>query len=300
MNKKALIPGLLTRLGEYGELVKFEHTVFALPFALSALLLALPTGQWPLPSTVLWVVLAMVGGRTYAMGLNRLIDAGIDARNPRTANRALPAGRVHKKEAWALVLLSASLLTASAFQLPMICQQGLPGVYLILTVYSWMKLFSSLAHWVLGLALGISAVGGWFAVTGSFDWLPIIFGSAVMVWVAGFDIIYACQDYEFDRHAGLRSMPVALGIQRALWVSRLSHLLTVALLVVFAVCYPHTGWPFWFAIALTAGMLLYEHALIQGDAQAPVRLEKINEAFFTVNGRISLCVFLLVLLDKLV
>lgn len=298
MNEKALKTGFKNRITEYGELVKFEHTIFALPFALSAMLLATPPGQWVSVPTVIWILLAMVGGRTYAMGLNRLIDAHIDGLNPRTQNRAIPAGRVQKKEALLLVVASALLLIFATFQLPMLCRQLLPVAFAILTVYSYMKLFSPLAHLVLGLALGSSAVGGWLAVTGTLDWLPVLFGLAVTFWVAGFDIIYACQDYDFDRNTGLKSIPVALGIHQALWVSRLLHGATVLLLVSFALLSQQAGWPFWLAILMTAGMLLYEHALIRGDHQSPIRLEKVNEAFFTVNGRISLGVFLLVLLDK--
>jgi 4-hydroxybenzoate polyprenyltransferase len=298
MTDGAVKSGWYHRLVEYADLVKFEHTVFALPFALSALLLASPAGQWPSLLTVLWVVLAMVGGRTYAMGLNRLIDANIDGRNPRTKNRSIPAGRVSKREAWLLVLLSAGLLVFAAWQLPLICHQLLPVAFLVLTVYSYMKLFSPLAHLVLGVALGSSAVGGWLAVTGQISWLPVIFGWAVVFWVAGFDIIYACQDYGFDREAGLQSIPVAVGLRRALRISRGCHLATVGLLSVFAVLYPNTSLFFWVAIALTAAMLLYEHYLIRGSAEAPIRLENVNEAFFTINGRISLGVFVLVFLQK--
>ncbi len=288
----------LNRIAEYGELVKFEHTIFALPFAFSAMLLATPAGQWPSLATVLWVLLAMVGGRTYAMGLNRLIDAQIDGRNPRTKSRSIPAGRVKKHEAWMLVLVSAALLVFAAFQLPVICQMLLPVAFLILTIYSYMKLFSPLAHLVLGVALGSSAVGGWLAVTGELSWLPVIFGFAIVFWVAGFDIIYACQDYDFDQDAGLQSIPVALGLEQALWVSRVFHALTVLLLVLFGGLYLSEGIGFWLAVGLTAGMLLYEHWLIRGDAQNPIRLEKVNEAFFMVNGRISMGVFLLVLMDQ--
>jgi len=286
------------RWSEYLELVKFEHTVFALPFALSAMLLAAPAHQWPAWQTILWIVLAMIGGRTYAMGLNRLIDARIDGKNPRTESRAIPAGRVSKRGAVMLIIASAALLTFATFQLPILCRELLPVAFLVLTVYSYVKLFSPLAHLVLGVALGSSAVGGWLAVTGQLSWLPIIFGWAVVFWVAGFDIIYACQDYSFDQKAGLKSIPVALGLGKALAVSRIFHALAVGLLILFALLYPQTSGFFWTAIAITAGMLIYEHALIRGDGQTPIRLEKVNEAFFNINGKISLGVFLLVLLQK--
>ena len=290
--------GVWGRLAEYAELVRFEHTIFALPFALSAMLLATPGSQWPSFFTVIWVILCMVGGRTYAMGLNRLIDARIDGQNPRTQNRSIPAGRVSKKGAWCLTIVSGLLLLLATWQLPFICRLLLPLAFLILTVYSYMKLFSPLAHLVLGIALGSSAVGGWLAVTGELAWQPVVFGFAVVFWVAGFDVIYACQDYEFDQKAGLKSIPVALGLDRALSLSRLFHLLTVALLVGFALGHP-VGLFFWVAILMTAIMLIYEHWLIRGDELSPIRLEKVNEAFFTVTGRISLAVFFCVLADKL-
>lgn len=290
----------LERLREYADLVKFEHTIFALPFALSAMLLATAPHQWPSLATVIWILLAMVGGRTYAMGINRLIDARIDGQNPRTKNRSIPAGRVQPIEAWLLTGAAAALLIIATLQLPRLCQQLLPVAFLILTIYSYMKLFSPFAHLVLGLALGSSAVGGWLAVTGQLNWLPVIFGWIVVFWVAGFDIVYACQDYGFDRTAGLKSIPTALGIEKALWVSRGFHLATIGLMVLFASWYPYTGWGFRLAILITASMLIYEHWIIRGDGQSPIRLERVNEAFFNVNGRISLGVFLMVLLDKLI
>lgn len=290
-----VFPSPWNRLREYAELVKFEHTVFALPFALTAMLLATPPGQWPAVWVVGWILAAMVGGRTYAMALNRLIDATIDGKNPRTQNRSIPAGRVQKAEAWGLVLLSAGLLSLATFQLPLICQQLLPVAFGILTVYSFVKRFSSLAHLVLGLALGSSAVGGWLAVTGDLSWYPVVFGLAIVFWVAGFDIIYACQDYDFDRQARLHSIPVWLGIPGALVLSKIFHALTIVLMVGFGLSYPGVGLGFWLATGVMGGLLVYEHRLV-----SPQNLTRINEAFFTINGQISMAVFLLVLLDRVV
>ncbi|MGE0200030.1 MAG: UbiA-like polyprenyltransferase [Candidatus Melainabacteria bacterium] len=290
----------VSRLQEYLQLVKFEHTVFALPFALSAMLLACAPGAWPPVMTVVWIVLAMVGGRTYAMAINRLLDARFDAANPRTRGRGIPAGRVKPVEAWLLVAGAGLLFTLATMQLPPLCLQLLPLAFVILTVYSLMKRFSSLAHLVLGVALGSSAVGGWLAVTGAWSNLAVVFGLAVTCWVSGFDVIYACQDVRIDRRLGLNSLPANLGIARALWLSRIFHALTVLLLVAFGLAYPHTGGFYGLAVALTAGMLLYEHWLIRSDDPAvPIRLEKVNEAFFTTNGRISLAVFVCILLDRL-
>lgn len=290
--------GVTGKLREYAELVKLEHTIFALPFALSAMLLATEPLRWPTPETALWILLAMVGGRTYAMGLNRLIDARIDGENPRTKNRSIPAGRVRKAEAWALTLLAGVLLTYATFQLPLICQMLLPPAFAVLTLYSFVKRFSSLAHLVLGIALGSSAVGGWLAVTGTLSWLPVIFGFAVVFWVAGFDIIYACQDVAFDQSANLKSIPASVGITRAMVISRACHLITIALMTAFGLLYPYTGIGYCLATLLMAGMLVYEHRLIRAEG-AEIRLDKINEAFFTVNGQISLTIFALVLMDKL-
>ncbi|MBY0403885.1 MAG: putative 4-hydroxybenzoate polyprenyltransferase, partial [Cyanobacteria bacterium] len=198
--------GYFHKLAEYAEMVKFEHTIFALPFALSSMILATAPLTWPSPLTVLWVLMAMVGGRTYAMAINRLIDATIDGENPRTRGRSIPAGRVSKSEAWGLVFASGSLLIFSTFQLPWICQILLPVAFFILTLYSFVKRFSSLAHVVLGVALGSSAVGGWLAVSGEITWLSVLFGLIVVFLVSGFDVIYACQDYEFDKSYGLYSI----------------------------------------------------------------------------------------------
>lgn len=282
------------RIKEYMELVKFEHTIFALPFALSAMLLACPVNVWPTLNQVALVLGAMVGGRTFAMGLNRLIDHEIDGKNPRTQNRSIPAGRVKLFEAGLLTLLAAALFAASVWYLPEICWQLLPVAFAILILYSYVKRFSSLAHLVLGIALGSSAVGGWLAISGELTWLPVIFGFAVVFWVSGFDIIYACQDEAFDRTAGLHSIPVALGAKNALMLSRLFHGLCVGLLILFGLTYAQTGFFYWLAVAIVAGMLIYEHRLVKHDD-----LSRVNEAFFAVNGQISLTVFALVLLDKL-
>ena len=295
------VPGQRTKftnskLWELLELVKFEHTIFALPFALSAMILAAPPGVWPLPITLLWVVLCMLGGRTYAMALNRLIDAEIDARNTRTQSRGIPAGRVQKTEAFVLALAAAALLTVAVFQLPQICQQLLPVAFLILTLYSFTKRFTSLCHLVLGLALGSSAVGGWLAVTGVLSWEPVIFGLAVVFWVSGFDIIYALQDVDFDRQNKLHSLPAWLGMETALGLSRVFHAQAVVYLICFGLLYHWEGMFYWLAVLLMMGMLVYEHNLIWQNKQ--IKLENINAAFFDVNGKISLAVLALVVLDK--
>lgn len=283
----------LNRILLYAELVKFEHTIFAMPFALSAMLLA-SGQQWPNLLTVLWVILAMVGGRTFAMGLNRIIDCQIDGKNPRTAGRTLPAGRLPIAEAWGLTLLALGLMVFATAQLPPLCLKLLPLALVILWVYSYVKRFSALAHLVLGLALGAAAIGGWIAVTGTFSLPAVLFGLAVLSWVAGFDIIYACQDVDFDRDAGLFSIPASWGISQGLKISRALHMLTVLSLVAVWFLVPASGWGFGAAIVLTAAMLIYEQTLVSAQD-----LSRVNEAFFMVNGVISLLVFGCILAERL-
>lgn len=287
------------KLAEYAEMVKFEHTIFALPFALSAVLLATPLGQWPPLMPVLWILLAMIGGRTYAMALNRLLDARIDANNPRTANRAIPAGRVKPWEGWCLALLSAGLLTFATYQLPSLCQQLLPIAFFLLTVYSFTKRFTVLAHGVLGFALGCSVVGSWIAITGRIHPASIPLGLAITFWVAGFDIIYSCQDKEYDQQTGLHSIPAWLGIEKSLLISRLCHGITCLCMVLTALTLTALSvdsmipWGLWAGTLIMGGFLIYEHQLIAGH-----QLKKLDMAFFTVNGWISMAVFAAILIHQ--
>jgi 4-hydroxybenzoate polyprenyltransferase len=283
---------MLQKIQHYADLVKFEHTVFALPFALSAVLLA-SGPQWPSLNVVLWVVLAMVGGRTFAMGMNRIIDINIDGKNPRTQNRALPAGRVKIAEAWGLSILALILMVVATFQLPVICRQLLPIALAILILYSYVKRFSNMAHLVLGLALGSSAIGGWIAVTGELSWTALLFGLGVLFWVAGFDIIYACQDVDFDRSHGLFSIPASWSIKTGLRISRVFHVFTVLCLIAVGLLHPYISGIYWGAVGLVAFMLYYEHTLVSDKD-----LSRVDEAFFMVNGQISLGVMGLIFADK--
>lgn len=277
------------KLALYGELVAFPHTIFALPFALSSLILASGV-TIPNLVTVGWVLLAMVGGRTYAMGLNRLLDSPIDAQNPRTQGRTLPSGKLPRWEAWGLTLLALGTLVFATWQLPMLCRQLLPLAVGVLTVYSFTKRFTQWCHVVLGLALGFSAVGGWLAVTGTFALPPILLGLAVTCWVAGFDIIYACQDVDFDQAHQLHSIPASLGIDRALQLSKALHLISVLLMAVMASQFSLMS-GCWLATALMAGFLWWEHQLV-----SPENLDQVDAAFFTTNGQISVGVFISILL----
>lgn len=283
-------PLAFKRWREYGDMIKLEHTIFALPFALTGTIVA--ANGWPGWAVLFWVVLAMSGGRTFAMALNRLIDAELDARNPRTRGRAIPAGRVQPWEALALAGGALVLMAWATWQLPLICRQLWPLAILILAAYSYTKRFTWLSHLVLGLALGAGAAGGWLAVTGSFAPGTFILAGAVILWVAGFDIIYACQDEQFDRAEGLHSVPARLGLARGLKLSAALHAVTVVLLVLFG-WIQSLGWIFAAGVAAAAGMLWYEHRLV-----SPTDLTRVDQAFFAINGWVSVGLFACTLLDR--
>ncbi len=267
----------------FGRMIKFSHSIFALPFALTSMVLAASDGLRP--AQVLWILVAMVGARSAAMGFNRLADQAIDAKNPRTAARELPRGVLTRAQVWAFVLLSATALVGASALLNPLCLALSPVALLIVCGYSYTKRFTSLAHLVLGLALGIAPVGAWLAVRGSFAAEPIVLALAVLCWVAGFDTIYSCQDAEFDRRERLHSLPARLGIARALVVARLLHALAVAFLAsLYALSPLH---PLYLAgVAGVAALLIYEHGLVRPDD-----LSRVDAAFFTVNGWISVFYF---------
>jgi 4-hydroxybenzoate polyprenyltransferase len=273
----------LAKLGDYLELVKFSHTIFALPFALAAMLLAshhLP-GHLPDKWTIFWILVAMVSARTTAMGFNRIVDRHIDAQNPRTQNREIPAGKVSVGEAAALVNFSALVFLFAAWRLqPLALALALPALF-VLCFYSYCKRFTSLAHLVLGFCLGIAPVGAWIAVRGQIEIVPVILAAAIMFWVAGFDIIYATMDVEFDKKMGLHSMVQRFGIRGALHIARGFHLLFIVLLFAFGKAAGLSDY-FSYAVGLIALFLVYEHAIVN-----PNDLRRVNAAFFTVNGAIS-------------
>ncbi|OGI04558.1 MAG: 4-hydroxybenzoate octaprenyltransferase [Candidatus Melainabacteria bacterium GWF2_37_15] len=280
-------------MSEYFELIKFQHTIFALPFAFSGMLLARGSHEWPSFAAFLWVLLAMVGGRTAAMALNRVIDAEIDKKNPRTANRAIPAGKIKKLSVITLAILSFGLMIFAAWQLPLICRQLLPLAIIILIVYSYTKRFTYLSHFILGGALAAGAAGGWLAVTGEITIPVVLWGFAIMFWVAGFDVIYAVQDIEFDRENNLYSLPAWLGTKNSLLFSRLFHVLTVIFLISLGIIIK-TGLYYWLGTGITFLLLVYEHSLLKEDD-----LSRLNMAFFNVNGYISIGMFCFILLDKI-
>lgn len=279
------------KIQEYFELIKFEHTIFALPFALSGMLLALPAAFPPL-KTIILVILAMVSGRTGAMALNRLIDADIDKKNPRTSQRAIPAGRIKKLSALILACLSFTVLALATFHLPAICLKFLPLAIFVLVLYPYTKRFTSLSHLVLGCALGISASGGWIAASAEISLPVVLWGLSVIFWVAGFDIIYAIQDIDFDRENNLFSIPAWLGISNSLLISKTFHVVTVLTLATLGFIYPVNNF-YWAGIIFVLGMLFYEHSLLKEDD-----FSKVNIAFFNINGYVSIGLFLFILAGK--
>jgi len=276
-------------------MIKFEHTVFALPFAYLGAFLAV--GGFPTLNQFVWITLAMVGARTAAMSLNRLIDRHIDARNPRTEIRALPKGLIPVYQVWIYIFLSFALLFVAASQLNPLCVKLMPIAVLFLVAYSYMKRITWLCHLVLGISIGLAPVGAWVAVTGSLNWtndLPaILLGFAVTFWVAGFDVIYACQDYEFDREAGLHSIPARFGLAGALKIARFFHVLVPLFLFLVAVVLK-LGF-FYLAGVVVAGVILYhEHTLVSADD-----LSRLDAAFFNMNGILSVIMFVFTLAEIL-
>lgn len=262
------------------EAIKFEHTVFAMPFALMGMLYA--AQGLPSWSVFGWILVAMVGARTAAMAFNRIADRDVDALNPRTRSRALPAGLLSLNQMTLYMLLAIALFIAAAWQLNPLCGWLSPVALAIILGYSYTKRFTALSHLWLGFSLGIAPTAAWIAVRGTLDWQPLFLTLAVTCWVAGFDILYSLQDYEFDTQNRLRSMPQTLGKARAIVVSRGLHALCVISLFAAGIAL-QTGWLYFVGVALTAVALIYEQSLVSADD-----LSRLNVAFFTMNGFVSL------------
>jgi 4-hydroxybenzoate polyprenyltransferase len=277
--------GVLGRTRTFLEMVRFSHTVFALPFALAGLLVG--SGGWPEPRVLGWVLAAMVGARTAAMAFNRLADAALDARNPRTAGRAIPAGLLSRGAVAAATVLAAALFVVAAWRLNPLCLSLAAPTLVVLLGYSLTKRFTSLCHFALGLALGIAPLGAYLGATGAFDagWrAAATLGGAVLLWVAGFDILYACQDVDADRAADLHSVPARLGIARALRVAAALHALAFVALAAYGVL-ADLGACFAAALVLSGGLLAWQHRLVRPDD-----LARVNTAFFHANAAVSLLV----------
>ena len=280
--------GVVAKTATVLEMIKFEHSVFALPFAMTGAMLAL-RGQVITVSEIAWkiawIVVAMVAARSAAMAFNRVADAAIDARNPRTKARAIPAGLVSTRFTWGFISVACALFFAAAGMLNPLCLQLSPLALAVVLGYSYAKRFTALAHLILGLALGIAPAAAWIAIRGSLSGDILFLTTAVMLWTAGFDIIYSCQDADFDRAQGLHSIPGRLGVGAALWVSRVLHVGMVALLVVLWSRIDLGAWGL-IGIGAVAALLIYEHSLVRADD-----LSRVDAAFFAVNGWVSVLFF---------
>ncbi len=274
------MPGILHKTRTTLEMIKWEHSIFALPFALTAVLLA--AHGLPGARTIGWILVAMVAARSAAMAFNRWADAELDAANPRTQNRAIPAGLLTRQFVLGFTCIAALVFIVAAGELNLLTLCLSPVALAVLFGYSYMKRVTRWSHLVLGLALGIAPSAAWIAVRGSLDPRIVVLTAAVTLWVGGFDVLYACQDYEHDRAAGLCSLPQATGIPAAFWAARLMHMAMLALLVWF-------GWLFhfrvigWTGIGAVGALLAYEHSLV-----SPRDLRRLNAAFFTMNGVIAM------------
>jgi 4-hydroxybenzoate polyprenyltransferase len=279
---------VLKRLRMTLDMIKFEHSVFALPFALTGALLAFRESGFAIPNLwqkLLWIVVAMVGARSAAMAFNRLVDSSIDARNPRTRARHIPAGMLSRTFAWAFVVVSSAIFFLAAWALNPFCLFLAPFALAIVFFYSFTKRFTSFAHLVLGFSLGMAPAAAWIAIRGQLD-LPILWlTAAVMFWTAGFDIIYSCQDYEFDTAEGLFSVPRFLGIGGALLVARLFHIAMVVSLLML-VRSLDLGSLALAGVGAIVALLIYEHSLVKAHD-----LSRVNAAFFTMNGYVSVLFF---------
>ncbi|HXT75524.1 MAG TPA: UbiA-like polyprenyltransferase [Candidatus Eisenbacteria bacterium] len=266
------------------EMIKFEHSVFALPFALTGALLAARATHhdWPTWQQVAWIVVAMVSARSAAMTMNRIVDLRYDRENPRTRQRALATGALSVSFAWAFTLVAVAIFFVAAGRLNPLALKLAPLAIAILFFYSLTKRFTNWSHLFLGFALGISPAAAWIAITGGLDARMLILCAAVTLWVGGFDVLYACQDLDYDRSAGLYSVPKRFGIANALLIARVMHFAVVALLSWLAASFA-LPWPAWLGIVVVAALLTYEHSLVKAND-----LSKLDAAFFTMNGYISM------------
>ncbi|MED4581412.1 UbiA-like polyprenyltransferase [Brevibacillus choshinensis] len=278
------------------EMIKFEHSLFALPFAFMGAVLGniVIENAWPTWMEIFWVTVAMVGARSAAMSLNRVIDRVIDAKNPRTANRAIPAGLISIVEVILFIVVSFAVLFIAAFQLNDLAVKLLPLAVFVLVLYSYTKRFTWLCHFVLGVAIGFGPLGGWVATTGQVDGIGLLLFVSVLFWTAGFDIIYACQDSEFDRKEGLFSMPSRFGVANALVVARICHIITFVGLMSLYVVADLSIW-FLLGVLISGAILIYEHTLVK-----PTDLSKLDVAFFSMNGILSVVMFAFTMIDLVI
>ena len=287
---------MLKKLKIFLEMIRFEHTLFALPFAYMGAVLGGVVSLDRLPTWVEigWITLAMVGARSAAMGLNRLIDRTIDLRNPRTVGRAIPAGLLSLTEVLLFIVVAFGVLFLATFNLSSLAVKLLPIAVFFLVFYSYTKRFTWFCHFILGLTIALAPMGGWVAVTGTTNWTTYIFYLSIALWTTGFDIVYACQDIEVDRRDGLHSVPARFGIGKALWIARACHFATaIGLTSLFFIT--DLSWWYFAGLVVSYAILFYEHAIVNEKD-----LSRMNTAFFTMNGALSCVVFLFSFIDMAV
>ncbi|MCM1991666.1 UbiA-like polyprenyltransferase [Oceanirhabdus seepicola] len=280
---------VLEKIKKYGEVVMFSHTLFSLPFALIGMIWA--AGGLPSFHTVFWILIALVGARNGANALNRIVDKDIDKKNPRTANRHLPKGIVKEYEVWGIVVLCFSIFILAAYKLNTLCFLLSPVALFLFIIYSYTKRFTWACHVVLGIACGGAPVGAWLAVTGKFALAPLILGAVVMLWVAGFDIIYGTQDIQFDRESGLFSIPARFGLKGALYISRGFHFIMILLLISLYFIMG-LGWIYLVGIIISAGLLVLEHYMV-----SPSNEKKMKIASYNINQVVSVLIFIFTMID---
>lgn len=283
----------MSKVRAFFSLIDIEHTLFGLPFAYLGAFLAALTVYRGGPSfyDLFWITVAMVGARTAALCLNRIIDRHIDRANPRTKDWVLPSGQLPVKMIWVLVVISFALLLFAASQLNPLCLYLSPLAVIILWLYSYTKRFTWLCHLFLGMAIGMGPIGAWFGVTGIFSWIPVLIGAAVAFWVAGFDTMYACQDIEFDRQHGLHSIPARFGEKGALLFSALFHLLTIVFLLLTGIILQLGIW-YYIGVGLASVILIYQHFIVK-----PGDLTRVGFATFSINRYVGLIIFVTTLID---
>lgn len=287
------IKKIIDKLRDYGKLVMFSHTIFSLSFALVSMVLA--AKGLPSIRTVFWILVCFLGARTGANALNRLIDANIDAKNKRTANRQLPSGEMRKGEVLIFSILCLIVMVIGAYKLNWICFFLSPVALFLLVTYSYCKRFTWLCHLFLGVTCACAPVGAWLAVTGSISWIPLFMGAANTLWVAGFDVIYGCQDYDFDTEQGLYSIPAHFGVANALKIAAVFHGITIICLLVIGVLTPQFSFLYYIGVLLIGILFVTEYRLV-----SPKNLENVNIASYSVNQLVSIVLLLFGLMDAFI
>lgn len=284
---------IINKLKEYGKLVMFSHTIFSLSFALVSMVLA--AKGLPEISTLIWILVCFMGARTGANAINRVIDAEIDARNPRTAGRQLPKGEIKKAEVIIFTSVCFLVMIFGAYKLNLICLVLSPIALFLMIIYSYCKRFTYLCHLVLGVTCACAPVGAWLAITGELSLIPLFMGAANTLWVAGFDIIYGSQDYDFDTANGLHSIPAKFGVANALKIARAFHVITLLCLVVVGVLVPQFGIIYFIGLLIIAGLFIAEYRIV-----SPTNLTNVNIASYSINQLVSIVLLVFGLLDAFI